>query len=131
MYVPDEQPVPERRGLLLNPSDISDSGQDQQSHLSFCFCVDPHADSRCGSQEVSDSRFLAGLLTESVLNFFFSLFRVLFSSSVLNLCELVALRPDLARLKKVLYFHENQLVYPVRKDQERDFQYGYNQVLSW
>ncbi|MEQ2254811.1 Glycosyltransferase-like domain-containing protein 1, partial [Ilyodon furcidens] len=60
-----------------------------------------------------------------------SSYRVLFSSSVLNLCELVALRPDLARLKKVLYFHENQLVYPVRKDQERDFQYGYNQVLSW
>uniref|UniRef100_A0A4W6C6K4 tRNA-queuosine alpha-mannosyltransferase n=1 Tax=Lates calcarifer TaxID=8187 RepID=A0A4W6C6K4_LATCA len=58
-------------------------------------------------------------------------YRVLFSSSVLNLCELVALRPDLARLKKVLYFHENQLVYPVRKDQDRDFQYGYNQVLSW
>ncbi|XP_061580068.1 glycosyltransferase-like domain-containing protein 1 isoform X1 [Cololabis saira] len=57
-------------------------------------------------------------------------YRVLFSSSVLNLCELVALRPDLGRLKKVLYFHENQLVYPVRKDQERDFQYGYNQVLS-
>ncbi|CAJ1078509.1 glycosyltransferase-like domain-containing protein 1 isoform X1 [Xyrichtys novacula] len=57
-------------------------------------------------------------------------YRVLFSSSVLNLCELVALRPDLARLKKVLYFHENQLVYPVRKEQERDFQYGYNQVLS-
>ncbi|KAM4559243.1 tRNA-queuosine alpha-mannosyltransferase isoform 2-T2 [Odontesthes bonariensis] len=58
-------------------------------------------------------------------------YRVLFSSSVLNLCELVALRPDLAHLKKVLYFHENQLVYPVRKDQDRDFQYGYNQVLSW
>ncbi|XP_013886127.1 tRNA-queuosine alpha-mannosyltransferase [Austrofundulus limnaeus] len=57
-------------------------------------------------------------------------YRVLFSSSVLNLCELVALRPDLASLKKVLYFHENQLVYPVRKDQDRDFQYGYNQVLS-
>ncbi|XP_056879976.1 glycosyltransferase-like domain-containing protein 1 isoform X2 [Takifugu flavidus] len=48
-------------------------------------------------------------------------YRVLFSSSVLNLCELVALRPDLARLKKVLYFHENQLVYPVRQDKERDF----------
>ncbi|XP_040924725.1 glycosyltransferase-like domain-containing protein 1 isoform X2 [Betta splendens] len=58
-------------------------------------------------------------------------YRVLFSSSVLNLCELVALRPDLAHLKKVLYFHENQLLYPVRKDQDRDFQYGYNQVLSW
>ncbi|XP_028446700.1 tRNA-queuosine alpha-mannosyltransferase isoform X4 [Perca flavescens] len=59
-----------------------------------------------------------------------SSYRVLFCSSVLNLCELVALRPDLARLKKVLYFHENQLVYPVRKDQQRDFQYGYNQILS-
>ncbi|CAL8342349.1 unnamed protein product [Boreogadus saida] len=59
-----------------------------------------------------------------------SSYRVLFTSSVLNLCELVALRPDLAPLKKVLYFHENQLVYPVRKDQERDFQYGYNQILS-
>ncbi|XP_064419901.1 tRNA-queuosine alpha-mannosyltransferase [Latimeria chalumnae] len=57
-------------------------------------------------------------------------YRVLFASSVLNLAELVALRPDLSKLKKVLYFHENQLVYPVRKNQERDFQYGYNQVLS-
>lgn len=57
--------------------------------------------------------------------------RVLFCSSVLNLCELVALRPDLAALRKVIYFHENQLVYPVRKQQERDFQYGYNQILSW
>ena len=50
---------------------------------------------------------------------------------MLNLAELVALRPDLAQLKKVYYFHENQLVYPVRKQQERDFQYGYNQILSW
>ncbi|KAK1166037.1 hypothetical protein AOXY_G12556 [Acipenser oxyrinchus oxyrinchus] len=57
-------------------------------------------------------------------------YRVLFTSSVLNLAELAALRPDLATLKKILYFHENQLVYPVRKNQERDFQYGYNQVLS-
>lgn len=57
--------------------------------------------------------------------------RVLFCSSVLNLCELVALRPDLAALRKVIYFHENQLVYPVRKQQDRDFQYGYNQILSW
>ncbi|XP_026073903.1 glycosyltransferase-like domain-containing protein 1 isoform X2 [Carassius auratus] len=59
-----------------------------------------------------------------------SSYRVLFTSSVLNLAELVALRPDLGHLKKVLYFHENQLVYPVRKSQERDFQYGYNQILS-
>uniref|UniRef100_A0A8C4QT45 tRNA-queuosine alpha-mannosyltransferase n=1 Tax=Eptatretus burgeri TaxID=7764 RepID=A0A8C4QT45_EPTBU len=57
-------------------------------------------------------------------------YRVLFTSSVLNLAELLALRPDLAALHKVLYFHENQLVYPVRHAHERDFQYGYNQVLS-
>ncbi|XP_069588984.1 tRNA-queuosine alpha-mannosyltransferase isoform X2 [Ranitomeya imitator] len=57
-------------------------------------------------------------------------YRVLFTSSVLNLSELVALRPDLGKLRKVLYFHENQLVYPVRKNQDRDFQYGYNQILS-
>ncbi|XP_066273054.1 tRNA-queuosine alpha-mannosyltransferase-like [Branchiostoma lanceolatum] len=57
-------------------------------------------------------------------------FRVLFASSVLNLAELLALRPDLTSLKKLLYFHENQLVYPIRKHQDRDFQYGYNQVLS-
>ncbi|XP_076439714.1 tRNA-queuosine alpha-mannosyltransferase-like [Babylonia areolata] len=57
-------------------------------------------------------------------------FRVLFSSSVLNLAELVALRKDLAGLHKVLYFHENQLQYPVRKQKDRDFQYGYNQILS-
>ncbi|XP_046573260.1 LOW QUALITY PROTEIN: glycosyltransferase-like domain-containing protein 1 [Haliotis rubra] len=55
---------------------------------------------------------------------------VLFTSSVLNLAELTALRPDLGRLRKVVYFHENQLVYPVRKQQDRDFQYGYNQILS-
>ncbi|XP_053925450.1 glycosyltransferase-like domain-containing protein 1 isoform X8 [Cuculus canorus] len=57
-------------------------------------------------------------------------YRILFASSVLNLAELVALRPDLGKLKKVLYFHENQLIYPVQKCQERDFQYGYNQILS-
>jgi hypothetical protein len=57
--------------------------------------------------------------------------RVLFSSSVLNLAELIALRPDLQGLKKVVYFHENQLVYPVKEQKQRDFQYGYNQILTW
>ncbi|XP_071531526.1 uncharacterized protein [Panulirus ornatus] len=57
-------------------------------------------------------------------------FKILFASSTLNLCELIGLRPDLGRLRKVLYFHENQLVYPVRKQKDRDFQYGYNQILS-
>lgn len=58
-------------------------------------------------------------------------FDILFASSVLNLAELVALRPDLGNIKhKILYFHENQLVYPVQMQKERDFQYGYNQILS-
>ena len=32
--------------------------------------------------------------------------------------------------RKILYFHENQLVYPVQVTKERDFQFGYNQILS-
>lgn len=60
----------------------------------------------------------------------------LFCSSVLNLAELVALRQDLAQAckgRKFIYFHENQLTYPVQSSSskgERDFQYGYNQILS-
>lgn len=67
----------------------------------------------------------------SCILFLVFIFSVLFCSSVLNLAELVALRPDLQRLKKIIYFHENQLAYPVQKQQNRDFQYGYNQILSW
>eukprot|EP00794_Sanderia_malayensis_P003340 gene3340-3829_t len=57
-------------------------------------------------------------------------YKFLFASAVLNLAELVGLRPDLQGVKKILYFHENQLVYPVRKQKERDFQFGYNQIIS-
>jgi hypothetical protein len=32
--------------------------------------------------------------------------------------------------RSILYFHENQLVYPVQTVQDRDFQFGYNQILS-
>lgn len=59
-------------------------------------------------------------------------FDILFTSSVLPLSDLLALRPDLARVpRKIVYFHENQLVYPTQATKERDFQYGYNQILSW
>lgn len=57
--------------------------------------------------------------------------RILFTTAVFNLAELVALRKDLAGLHKILYFHENQLVYPKQEQKERDFQHGYNQILSW
>lgn len=55
----------------------------------------------------------------------------LFCSSVTNLAELVGLRADLRDLRKVLYFHENQLAYPVRSVKERDVQFPYNQIISW
>jgi len=56
---------------------------------------------------------------------------ILFCSSVLNLCELCSLRPDLGQIpKKIVYFHENQLVYPKQNTKNRDFQYGYNQICT-
>uniref|UniRef100_A0A1I8P1K4 tRNA-queuosine alpha-mannosyltransferase n=1 Tax=Stomoxys calcitrans TaxID=35570 RepID=A0A1I8P1K4_STOCA len=57
-------------------------------------------------------------------------YKILFSSSVLNLAELLGCRPDLNVCKKVIYFHENQLVYPVREVKERDCQYGLNQIMT-
>ena len=61
-----------------------------------------------------------------------SRFVYLFTSSVVNLSELIALRDDLRQLTTILYFHENDLAYPKQndKDNERDFQFGYNQILS-
>lgn len=58
--------------------------------------------------------------------------KTLFCSSVLNLTELLGMRPDLMACvaNKIVYFHENQLVYPVREAKERDFQYGYNQITT-
>jgi glycosyltransferase involved in cell wall biosynthesis len=57
----------------------------------------------------------------------------LLASSYLNLSELLALRPDLRATRTVLYFHENQLTYPTQladKERERDFQFGWIQVMS-
>jgi glycosyltransferase involved in cell wall biosynthesis len=55
---------------------------------------------------------------------------VLFASSMLNLAELVALRPDLLSKRKVFYFHENQLAYPVQKAADTDFQLSWIQIVS-
>lgn len=58
--------------------------------------------------------------------------KYLFTSSIVNLAELISLRSDLRSLKKMVYFHENDLVYPKQneKHEQRDFQYGYNQILT-
>ncbi|GLD91911.1 hypothetical protein PINS_up000444 [Pythium insidiosum] len=73
--------------------------------------------------------------------------RVLFVTSMVNLAELLGLRPDLnvPSIRKIYYFHENQLTYPYqtpataadgsdavapRKVAAEDFHIGWSQVLS-
>ena len=53
-------------------------------------------------------------------------FRVLFTSAVFSLPELLALRPDLMAIpRKYVYFHENQLAYPLRLENSRpDYQFA-------
>lgn len=58
-------------------------------------------------------------------------FKILFCSSVLSLAELIGMYPSLSSLKKVVYFHENQIVYPKQTIKDRDFQYGFNQITTW
>ncbi len=63
---------------------------------------------------------------------------VLFATSMLNLPAFLALTRDLpasgtrsfADTPVVLYFHENQLTYPLREGEERDFTYAYVNYLS-
>ena len=61
----------------------------------------------------------------------------LLCSSMLNLAELLALRPDIrgfARMRTVVYFHENQLAYPMRAargERAHDtFHFGWAQIMS-
>ncbi|CAF0979386.1 unnamed protein product [Adineta ricciae] len=58
--------------------------------------------------------------------------KYLFTSSIVNLSELLSLRTDLRSLKTIVYFHENEFAYPKQNEQQeqRDFQYGYNQILT-
>ncbi len=56
---------------------------------------------------------------------------VIFATSMVNLPAFLALvRPHLADVPVVLYFHENQLTYPLPPDQPRDHTYGYINYLS-
>jgi glycosyltransferase involved in cell wall biosynthesis len=56
---------------------------------------------------------------------------VLFCSDMLNLAEFRGLAPaSVTRVPSVLYFHENQINYPVQVEKERDFQFGLTNIIS-
>jgi glycosyltransferase involved in cell wall biosynthesis len=55
---------------------------------------------------------------------------VVLASSYVPLAELVGLRPALAQVPRVLYFHENQLTYPNQTDAPRDHHFGFTQLVS-
>ncbi|MHC4435927.1 MAG: tRNA-queuosine alpha-mannosyltransferase domain-containing protein [Planctomycetota bacterium] len=56
---------------------------------------------------------------------------LLFCSDMLNLAEFIGLAPaEIAGLPKVIYFHENQLTYPVRVEDERDYQLAMTNLTS-
>lgn len=59
-------------------------------------------------------------------------FDLLFASAYLPLQDLLALKPALAKTPSVLYFHENQLAFPVQAQhaRERDFHFGFSQMIS-
>ncbi len=57
---------------------------------------------------------------------------LIFASAYLPLAELRGLVPSLAEVPAVLYFHENQLAYPVRAEHAgpRDHHFGFTQLVS-
>ncbi len=56
---------------------------------------------------------------------------LLFCSDMLNLAEFTGLVPGpIAQMPKVIYFHENQLTYPVRVEDERDYQFAMTNLTS-
>lgn len=55
----------------------------------------------------------------------------LFCSDMLNLAEFVGLVDERVRqIKRIVYFHENQLTYPVRVESERDYQFAVTNMTT-
>jgi glycosyltransferase involved in cell wall biosynthesis len=59
-------------------------------------------------------------------------FDLVWASSFVNLAELVGLVPELARVPRILYFHENQFAYPEQAPGEAafDVDFGYVQMVA-
>jgi len=55
----------------------------------------------------------------------------LFCSDMLNLAEFLGLAPAVMRsMPSVVYFHENQLTYPVQRADERDLHFGFTHLTT-
>ena len=58
-------------------------------------------------------------------------FDLLLTTDFLDLATLVGLAPErLAAVPKAVYFHENQLTYPVIHETERDYQFGFTNITT-
>jgi glycosyltransferase involved in cell wall biosynthesis len=58
-------------------------------------------------------------------------FDLVFCSDMLPLAEFLGLAPAALReLPSVVYFHENQLTYPLRFEKERDYHFGLSNIAS-
>jgi len=57
-------------------------------------------------------------------------FDVLLASGMLSLAELAGALPRLAAVPKVVYFHENQLAYPVPKGEAPDVHFGFTNLST-
>ncbi len=56
---------------------------------------------------------------------------LIFCSDMLNLAEFIGLAPEaVQKLPAVVYFHENQLTYPVRFESERDYQFAMTNMTT-
>jgi len=56
---------------------------------------------------------------------------IIFTSDMTPVCDLKALLPEsLKHCPVILFFHENQLTYPVQNELERDCQFGFTNITS-
>jgi glycosyltransferase involved in cell wall biosynthesis len=56
---------------------------------------------------------------------------LIFCSDMLNLAEFKGLAPkQITMLPAIVYFHENQLTYPIRFEDERDFQFAMTNITT-
>ena len=55
---------------------------------------------------------------------------VLFASDFLDLATFLGLRPDWARKPRLVYFHENQLTYPLQDESLRDYHYAFTNITT-